>query len=87
MWGTDVNSLDFDKGFHELVYKLPVLPVRPGSYFWKVSLFDDRGLIDMWDGIPELIVASQPVTHSRDEWAGILNVPYRFSAGSLHRGH
>ena len=81
VWGTDSNGLDLDVGTHEIVYKLPSLPIRPGSYFWRLSLFADRQLIDMWDAIPELIVASKPVTHSRDEWAGILNLPYEFLVG------
>jgi len=82
MWGTDANKLAFDPGVYELVYELPVLPLRPSTYFWRVSLYDEKGLIDFWDCIPDLIVATSPVTHSRDEWAGILNIPCRFSIES-----
>jgi lipopolysaccharide transport system ATP-binding protein len=79
MWGADVNKLVFNSGIYELAYKLPSLPLRPGAYFWRVSLYDEKGLVDAWDCIPELIVATKPVTHSRDEWAGLLNIPYEFT--------
>ncbi len=54
------------------------LTLPPGPYSWLVSLWDDGGLVDMWHCIPELVVATEPVTHPRDEWAGVLNIPYEF---------
>lgn len=85
MWGTDTNNLVLHPGIHELVYRLPGLPLRPSHYFWQVSLFDQGRLVDMWDCIPQLVIATSPVTHSRDEWAGILNMPYDFSIANYSR--
>lgn len=79
VWGTDASNLAFAPGAYDLVYKLPALPLRPSAYFWRVSLYDEKGLVDAWDCLPALIVATNPVTHSRDEWAGILNMPYEFT--------
>jgi len=42
---------------------------------WQVSLYEDGKLIDLWDCSPELIVATTPRTHPRDEWSGVLNIP------------
>jgi len=57
---------------------------RPSVYFWRVSLGDDTGLLDVWDCIPELAVATQPVTHPSDEWAGILNMPCKFNIQKIN---
>jgi hypothetical protein len=48
--------------------------VRPGVYRWRVSLHDDSGLVDIWDAIPEMVIATEPLAHREDERAGILNV-------------
>jgi lipopolysaccharide transport system ATP-binding protein len=82
IWGTNATRIMLEKGLYEILYRLPALPLRPGTYSWRVSLFNDRGLVDDWNCIPELIVATRPVTHSRDEWAGILNIPCDFSIRS-----
>lgn len=83
MWGTDANSIRMDPGIHQFVYTFPSLPLRPGFYSWKVSLYEGGGLLDMWDCLPEFMVATEPVTHSRDEWAGILNLPSHFESSCL----
>jgi hypothetical protein len=44
-----------------------------------VSLFDEHGLLDDWLCAPEMLVATEPVTHPSDEWAGLLNIPEEFS--------
>jgi lipopolysaccharide transport system ATP-binding protein len=82
MWGIDTKNFSLGCGVYELVYRLPDLPLRPSTYFWRVSLFDKDGLLDMWDCFPELIIATEPLTHSKDEWAGILNIPCEFSIES-----
>jgi len=79
IWGTAVSNLELPPGTHLLVHELPSLPVRPGSYTWRVSLYDDRGLLDDWQCVPEMLVATEPVTHPHDEWAGVLNIPDKFS--------
>ena len=71
LWGTEVNGLELVSGKQEFVHRLPTLPLRPGVYAWRSNLYDEDGLIDDWECLPELIVATKPVTHSKDEWAGI----------------
>lgn len=79
IWGYAVQNLTLEPGVHDLVYEFPTLPVRPGIYRFHFSLWDGAKLVDEWYGVPELIVATQPLTHFADEWAGILNVPPTFS--------
>ena len=76
VWGTATNDLDFEPGRYALLYRLPGLPLRPGPYFWRLSLHGDSGLVDCCDFPSPLNISTPPVTHPRDEWAGILNVPY-----------
>jgi lipopolysaccharide transport system ATP-binding protein len=83
LWGTEVTGLQLLAGRHVFVHKLPTLPLRPGAYSWRVTLYDENGLIDDWECLPELVVATKPVTHSKDEWAGILNMASSFSMTPL----
>jgi lipopolysaccharide transport system ATP-binding protein len=78
MWGWATDHLVLDRGVHCLEYTLPGLPLRPGSYSWKVSLYSEGALVDEWYCVPELIVATPPLTHPRDEWSGVLNIPCQF---------
>ncbi len=78
LWGTAADNLSLSPGTYQLIYVLPGLPLRPGPYAWRVSLYDDGSLVDAWECVPELIVCTEPLTHRRDEWAGILNVPCEF---------
>jgi len=34
--------------------------------------------VDLWDCVPEMIVASENFQHPQDEWSGILNIPVIF---------
>jgi lipopolysaccharide transport system ATP-binding protein len=79
LWGTGFDGLQLEVGVQRFVYKLPTLPLRPGAYNWRVTLHGEPGLIDDWDCVPELVVATKPVTHRMDEWAGFLNIPCGFS--------
>jgi lipopolysaccharide transport system ATP-binding protein len=79
IWGTAFDGLELETGIHHFYYKLPTLPLRPGAYHWRVTLHDDNGLVDDWDCLPELVVATKPVTHRMDDWAGLLNIPCAFS--------
>jgi hypothetical protein len=54
--------------------------LRPGPYYWQVSLWDDIEQIDLWDCIPEMVIATEGHQHPSDEWNGILNVPCEFAA-------
>jgi len=79
IWGTAVYNLELPVGTHSLVHELPSLPLRPGPYTWRVTLWDEHGLLDDWQCVPEMLVTTEPVTHPRDEWAGVLNIPAAFS--------
>jgi len=82
IWGNAVNDLEFDRGIQQLVHHLPTLPLKPEVYTWRVTFWDDNTILDDWECVPEMLVATQPLTHPRDEWAGILNVPSGFSLSS-----
>jgi hypothetical protein len=79
IWGTAVDNLELLAGTHTLVHELPSLPLRPGPYTWRVSLWDEHGRLDDWQCVPEMLVTTEPVTHQKDEWAGVLNIPEKFS--------
>jgi lipopolysaccharide transport system ATP-binding protein len=83
LWGTAIERFQIPSGTQQFIYILPSLPLRPGAYSWRVTLFDSEGLVDDWDCLPELMVTTRPVTHWLDEWAGILNLPSRFSVSSM----
>ena len=50
-------------GEHDLCYTFPMLPLRPGPYYWVVSLYDDGNQLDAWDGVPEMVVATEGHQH------------------------
>jgi lipopolysaccharide transport system ATP-binding protein len=79
MWGTAINMPSLEPGILEFEHQLPTLPLKPGPYQWQVSLADEKGLVDLWDCIPELLITTEPLAHPQDEWAGFLNVPSEFS--------
>ncbi len=78
MWGWATSNLELKAGAQEFIYTLPGLPLRPGNYSWHISLYSEESLLDEWHCLPELIVATKPLTHPRDEWSGILNIPCNF---------
>jgi homopolymeric O-antigen transport system ATP-binding protein len=75
LWGAGFEGLQLREGPHDFLYRLPALPLRPGAYNLRVTLYDDEGLIDDWDCTPDLLVTTVPVSHRKDEWAGFLNIP------------
>ena len=79
LWGTGFDGLQLEAGVQRFEYRLPTLPLRPGAYNWRVNLHGEHGSIDDWEAVPELVVATEPVTHRMDEWAGFLNIPCSFS--------
>jgi lipopolysaccharide transport system ATP-binding protein len=79
IWAWAADDVDLPVGTRELCYTFPMLPLRPGPYSWHVSLYDEGTLVDYWDGVPEMIVATEVYQHRSDEWNGILNVPSRFA--------
>jgi lipopolysaccharide transport system ATP-binding protein len=75
LWGNAAYNLDIEPGIHEFVHRVGPMPLKPGPYNWRVTLFDEFERLDMWDCMPELMVGTKPLAHPRDEWAGILNIP------------
>jgi lipopolysaccharide transport system ATP-binding protein len=79
IWASSADNLRLEAGKHELGYRFPMLPLRPGSYGWRVSLYNQSfEEVDVWDCLPEMIVATEVHQHRADEWNGILNMPVRF---------
>ena len=50
----------------------------PDRYQWQVSLWDGRDMLDMWDCLPDMTIATDVHQHHMDEWNGILNLPTQF---------
>jgi lipopolysaccharide transport system ATP-binding protein len=78
IWGNAFDGLSLGVGSHKLQWTLPYLPLRPGAYSWRVSLYDKGERIDDWDCDPPLYVSTQPLTHKQDEFAGVLNIAGEF---------
>jgi len=76
-WATQEN-FQLETGEHSFSFTFPMLPLRPGPYNWRVGLFEEGNLLDMWECTPEMIVATEGHQHPSDEWNGILNIPARF---------
>jgi hypothetical protein len=55
-----------------------MLPLRPGLYTWLVALYEKGQPIDIWDCVPEMMVATENFQHPQDQWSGILNIPVAF---------
>jgi ABC-type polysaccharide/polyol phosphate transport system ATPase subunit len=79
VWAWATDSIALEPGDHEFSHTFVMLPVRPGSYSWFVSLYDDRQEVDSWECIPEMSVATDAYQHSSDEWCGVLNLPNEFA--------
>jgi lipopolysaccharide transport system ATP-binding protein len=80
MWAWAANHLQLESGDHEFSYTFPMLPLRPGVYFWHVSLYDEGNLLDVWLCLPEMLIATEAHQHPLDNWNGILNVPFVFKS-------
>jgi lipopolysaccharide transport system ATP-binding protein len=82
MWASAARNLALQPGVHVFSHTFPSLPLRPGSYQWQVSLWDNGEMLDHWDCLPEMVIATDVHQHFMDEWNGILNLPARFAHGS-----
>jgi lipopolysaccharide transport system ATP-binding protein len=78
IWAWASAYMPLGVGEYQFCHTFPMLPLRPGSYNWLVTLYDDERLIDSWNCVPEMIVATESFQSTRDEWNGILNMPNRF---------
>ncbi len=80
VWGSAVDGLKLEVGHHELRHAFPMLPLRPGTYSWTVSFWEQSDLTDLCECVPELFVMTESHQHPDDRWNGILNFPVRFDA-------
>ena len=79
IWAWAKENVRIAPGVHSFTYTFPMLPLRPGVYAWQASLWEDRELLELWDCLPEMNIATQVLQHPLDEWNGILNIPCDFS--------
>ena len=79
MWACDARNLVLEPGVHVFSHSVPSIPLRPGSYQWEVSLWDEGVQLDLWDCLPEMVIATEVHQHHMDKWNGILNLPSRFA--------
>src|SRR5271163_4036806 len=82
IWAHGAQNITLDPGVHTFLYTFPYLPLRPGVYQWQVSLWDGGEMLDLWDCVPDMNVATENHQHHMDEWNGILNIPSRFAIES-----
>jgi len=80
IWASAKDGLDLPAGEHDLCYRFPMLPLRPGPYAWHVSLYDE-GVeeVDAWGCLPDMIVATNVHQHPFDHRNGVLNIPSELS--------
>jgi lipopolysaccharide transport system ATP-binding protein len=78
MWAQAAQKLSLPPGIHVFSHTFPSLPLRPGPYQWQVSLYDHAELLDFWDAVPDMTIATEIHQHYLDEWNGILNMPSTF---------
>ncbi len=78
MWAR-AEKVALGSGTHVLSFSFPTLPLRPGAYQWQVSLWDNDEMLDLWDCVPEMSIATEIHQHYMDEWNGILNLPAAFA--------
>jgi lipopolysaccharide transport system ATP-binding protein len=81
MWASAAQNVDLPTGVHVFSHSFPTLPLRPGAYQWQVSLWDHSEMLDLWDCLPEMTIATEVHQHHSDEWNGVLNISAKF----MHR--
>lgn len=85
IWGAGTEyNLKFEQGTHRISYKLPSLPLKPGFYYWFVTIFEDRVPVDQWHCSPGLLINTEPLSNRYyDEWAGFLNFHYDINISKI----
>jgi lipopolysaccharide transport system ATP-binding protein len=81
IWASAARNLSLERGMHVFSHSFPYLPLRPGAYQWQVTLWDNNEMLDSWDCLPEMTIATEVHQHYMDEWNGILNLPSQFALG------
>jgi lipopolysaccharide transport system ATP-binding protein len=75
LWGNDFDAVTLEPGLYEMRHTIPTLPLRPGVYSWRIGLYEGGLPLDDWECVPQMHVTAVPVSHSRDDSAGVLNIP------------
>jgi hypothetical protein len=83
VWARAARNLALQPGIHVLSFTFPILPLRPAPYQWQVTIWDQGEMLDHWDCLPELNVATEIHQHYMDQWNGILNLPADFASEAL----
>jgi len=78
IWGWATDGLDLEPGAHAFICDLPGLPLKPGPYSWRVGLYSDGRVLDRWECVPHMVIATAALGDRRDEWSGLLNIPCDF---------
>jgi lipopolysaccharide transport system ATP-binding protein len=79
MWAADFGPLRLEVGRHRLRHTFSLLPLKPGPYSWFVTLFELNEMLDMWNCVPDMLVATENHQHPEEEWNGLLNLPSQFT--------
>jgi len=79
VWGNGEDGVALPSGVHELSFSLPSMPLKPGHYRWQISIWESSKMLDLWDATTELLVATDPVTHWIDHFAGVMSIPASFA--------
>jgi lipopolysaccharide transport system ATP-binding protein len=85
IWGWAADDVDLAVGEREFSYTFPMLPLRPGQYSWLVSLWEEGRQLDVWECLPEMLVATEVHQHRLDEFSGLLNIPSKFEVREAPR--
>src|SRR5882762_745217 len=83
IWHGNFELSGLQPGTFEFLHRLPTLPIKPGAYRWKAGVFDGHQWTDGWWGLPEMVVATKPMTNTGDEFQGILNLPCEMEVRAL----
>jgi lipopolysaccharide transport system ATP-binding protein len=78
IWARASDKLELGVGVHEFCHTFPMLPLKPGPYNWLATVYDDADLVDWWDCVPDMAVATESYQTNFDQWNGVLNMPTHF---------
>jgi lipopolysaccharide transport system ATP-binding protein len=84
IWAQAAQNLVLEPGIHVFSHTFPMLPLRPGAYQWQVSLLNGGEMLDLWDAVPEMSIATEVHQHYMDDWNGVLNLPTKFRNREAH---
>ncbi|MGC2764904.1 MAG: ABC transporter ATP-binding protein [Candidatus Acidiferrum sp.] len=75
LWGNAIGDVTLEPGLYLCDHSLPFLPLRPGVYTLRATLWDGGEIVADWEGAPGLRLSTLPVAHPRYEKSGQLNIP------------